>query len=136
MLAESFTLSTNSKANYEAKLGKISTPQIDRWVKFAEYTFGIGFTCVICAFALLAYGYLMGYGTVPRLLDMIIPVAFIAVTLCLMFMYNVINYDGVLAAFKSLKRNIWAMIEIACVVLIIIDYVVYVASGFTITLIP
>ena len=51
-----------------------------------------------------------------------------------MFAYNMINYDGKLSAFKSIKRNLWAILEVACLVIIIIDYLSQYSTG--IPLIP
>ena len=34
------SVSTNSKANFEARTGKTSESKINQWVRFAEYTFG------------------------------------------------------------------------------------------------
>ena len=53
------SVSTNSKANFEKQHGNITEQKLKRWMLFAEYTFGIGFTCVICAFAILGYEYLI-----------------------------------------------------------------------------
>ena len=122
------SVSTNSKANFEQKHGDITEQKLKRWMLFAEYTFGIGFTCVICAFAILGYEYLINFSGV-RLLSLFLPVTFIIVALILMFMYNIINYDGKLSAFKSIKRNLWAILEVACLVVIIIDYVSRYTTG-------
>jgi len=127
------SVSTNSKANFEQQQGNITEQKLNRWMLFAEYTFGIGFTCVICAFAILSYEYLISFSGV-RLLSLFLPITFIIVTLFLMFMYNIINYDGKLSAFKSIKRNLWAILEIACLVIIIIDYLSRSTTG--IALIP
>lgn len=116
------SVSTNSKAYFEAKAGKISDQKLEKWTFFAEYTFGVGFTCVICAFAILGYEYLIVFLGGRFLLALILPITFIVTALCLMIIYNVINYDGTLAAFKNMKRNIWAIIEIVCIVFIILDF--------------
>ena len=127
------SVSTNSKANFEQEHRDITEQKLKQWMLFAEYTFGIGFTCVICAFAILGYEYLINFSGV-RLLSLLLPVTFIAVALVLMFTYNVINYDGKLSAFKSIKRNLWAILEVACLVVIIIDYISRYTTG--IPLIP
>ena len=49
------SVSANSKAYFEATQGNASDRQIERFVKFAEYTFGLGFTLVISGFSLLGY---------------------------------------------------------------------------------
>lgn len=127
------SVSTNSKANFEKQHGNITAQKLKRWMLFAEYTFGIGFTCVVCAFAILGYEYLINFAGV-RLLSLLLPITFIIVALVLMFMYNVINYDGKLSAFMSVKRNLWAILEVACLVIIVIDYISRFNSG--IALIP
>ena len=122
------SVSTNSKANFDKQFRNITDQKLKRWMAFAEYTFGIGFTCVICAFAILGYEYLINFSGV-RLLSLFLPITFIVVALVLMFLYNIINYDGKLSAFKSIKRNIWAILEVACLVIIIIDYVSRFTTG-------
>ena len=116
------SVSTNSKANFEKEHGDITEQKLKKWMIFAEYTFGIGFTCVICAFAILGYEYLINFQGV-RLLSLFLPIVFIVAALVLMFLYNIINFDGKLSAFKSIKRNLWAILEIACLVVIVIDYI-------------
>ena len=49
------SVSSNSRANFEAKVGKISEKKISNFVTFAEYSFGFGFTLVINAFSILDY---------------------------------------------------------------------------------
>jgi hypothetical protein len=122
------SVSTNSKANFEKRQGNITNQKLNRWMLFAEYTFGIGFTCVICAFAILGYEYLIDYGGV-RLLSLFLPITFIVVALILMFTYNIINFDGKLSAFMSIKRNLWAILEVACLVIIVIDYISRFTTG-------
>jgi hypothetical protein len=122
------SVSTNSKANFEKRQGKITNQKLNRWMLFAEYTFGIGFTCVICAFAILGYEYLINFGGV-RLLALLLPITFIITALVLMFMYNIINFDGKLSAFMSIKRNIWALLEVTCIVIIVIDYFMRSTTG-------
>ncbi|MBN1802157.1 MAG: hypothetical protein JW891_11655 [Candidatus Lokiarchaeota archaeon] len=114
------SVSCNSKANYEARTGKASGKVVDRFVAFAEYSFGIGFTFIICGFSILGYGYLMGYTTSSnQLLALIFPITFIVVTLFIMMVYNTLNSGSPIG---SLKRSIWSIVEIACVVLIAMDY--------------
>ena len=113
------SVSTNSKANFEKQHGNITAQKLKRWM--------------VCAFAILGYEYLINFAGV-RLLSLLLPITFIIVALVLMFMYNVINYDGKLSAFMSVKRNLWAILEVACLVIIVIDYISRFNSG--IALIP
>ncbi len=114
------SVSCNSKANFEARTGKASEKLVNRFVAFAEYSFGIGFTFIVCGFSILGYGYLMGFTTPDnQLLALIFPITFIVVTLLLMMIYNTLNSGSPIG---SLKRNIWTIIEIAVVVLIAMDY--------------
>ena len=49
------SVSANSKANFEAKSRDNSDERVKRFVTFAEYTFGFGFTLVIVGFSILGY---------------------------------------------------------------------------------
>ncbi|MFX1238490.1 MAG: hypothetical protein ACFFAS_12005 [Promethearchaeota archaeon] len=115
------SVSSNSKANFEARTRNTVDKMVNRFVIFAEYSFGIGFTFVVCGFSILGYGYILGYtsGT-DELLALLLPIAFIAITLALMLIYNTLNSGNPLG---SLKRNIWAIVEVACVVMIACDYI-------------
>ena len=55
------SVSTNSIAHYEARAGNMPEEQINRFVSFAEYSFGFGFTLVITAFSILGYKYLLDF---------------------------------------------------------------------------
>jgi len=112
------SVSTNSKANFEARSGKIPESKINQWVRFAEYTFGFGFTLVVCGFSLLGYAYLMGF-TNGALIALLLPIVYIAITLVIILIYNTINSGNPLA---SMKRNLWAILEVLFVILICIDY--------------
>ena len=55
------SVTANSKAHFEANLGGVSEERISRFVTFAEYSFGLGFTLVITGFSILGYEYLLVY---------------------------------------------------------------------------
>ena len=123
------SVSTNSKANYETRAGHMPEEQINRFVMFAEYSFGFGFTLVITAFSILGYKYLLGF-VGRELYVLFLPIVFLLTAWVIIFIYNCINYSGkVLKGLRSLKRNLWTLLEIACLVFIIFDY-------FEIILIP
>ena len=116
------SVSTNSKAHYEARAGKMPEDQINRFVTFAEYSFGFGFTLVITAFSILGYKYLLDF-VGRELIVLFLPIVFLLTTWVIIFIYNWINYSGkVLKGLRSLKRNLWILLEIACLVFIIFDY--------------
>ncbi|MFX1275339.1 MAG: hypothetical protein ACFFBP_00055 [Promethearchaeota archaeon] len=112
------SVSTNSRANFEARSGKTPEIKINKFITLAEYSFGFGFTLVVCGFSLLGYSYLMEYlnGT---LIALLLPIVFIAITLIVMLTYNIISSGSPLG---NLKRTIWAIIEIIFVVLICFDF--------------
>ncbi|MFX1566742.1 MAG: hypothetical protein ACFFCV_00085 [Promethearchaeota archaeon] len=116
------SVSANSKAQFEANQGRIPEERIERFVTFAEYSFGFGFTLVITGFTILAYGYLFDYiGRV--LITLLLPITFLVTTWVLIFIYNIINYMGKpLGAIRSLKRNLWIFLELICLVIIIFDF--------------
>jgi hypothetical protein len=113
------SVTTNSKAKFEAQTGKISEQKVKQWITFAEYSFGIGFTLVVCGFSILGYEYLMDF-TSQGLLALLLPIVYMAITIIVMFTYNVINSGSPIG---NLKRNIWAVIELAVLVLIILDFI-------------
>jgi len=53
------SVSANSKANFELKSKNLPEKQVFRFVAFAEYTFGLGFTLVMTAFSILGYKYFL-----------------------------------------------------------------------------
>jgi hypothetical protein len=116
------SVSANSKAQFEANLGNVSETRINRFVSFAEYSFGLGFTLVITGFTILGYGYLLDY-TFHDLIALILPITFLITTWVIIFIYNIINYSGKpLGAIRSLKRNIWIIMELVCLIAIIFDF--------------
>lgn len=116
------SVTANSKAQFEANLGNISEKRIKRFVTFAEYSFGLGFTLVITGFTFLGYKYLVFY-TSHELVALILPITFLVTTWVIIFIYNIINYSGKpLGAIRSIKRNLWILLELICLVIIIIDF--------------
>ena len=116
------SVTANSKAHFEANLGGVSEERISRFVTFAEYSFGLGFTLVITGFSILGYEYLLVYAG-RELITLILPIAFLVTAWIIIFIYNVINYSGkALKAIRSFKRNLWILLELICLVIIIFDF--------------
>jgi len=111
----------NEKINYE--IGKGTEERyINRWVAFAEYSFGLGFTFEIISFALLGYKYLIDISG-DKLLALMLPIIFLAATWCIMIVYNILNaYDKSFKFLRSIKRNTWLIMEAIALILIILDY--------------
>ncbi|MFX0019700.1 MAG: hypothetical protein ACFFAK_11680 [Promethearchaeota archaeon] len=123
------SVSANSKANFEVRAKKVSEKQIYRFVSFAEYTFGLGFTFVMTAFSILGYKYFLDFAG-RTIIALILPISFMIVAWFMIFIYNTINYSG--KSFKSirnLKRNLWIILELSSLVFIVLDF-------FEIILIP
>ncbi|HDZ17717.1 hypothetical protein LCGC14_1004710 [marine sediment metagenome] len=116
------SVSANSKAKYEVNLGKADEKYIHRFVSFAEYTFGLGFTLVIAGFTILGYKYLLGSGIGRNIGTLMLPIIFLLTAWILIFIYNTINYSGALSAIKSMKRNIWILLEALVLVVILFDF--------------
>ncbi|MFX1502288.1 MAG: hypothetical protein ACFFDH_15105 [Promethearchaeota archaeon] len=87
------SVSANSKAQFEVNQGKSSDERILRFVTFAEYSFGLGFTLVITGFTILGYEYLLGY-VGRELATLLLPITFLVTTWIIIFIYNLINYFG------------------------------------------
>ena len=116
------SVSSNSRANYEAKVGNASKKKINNFITFAEYSFGFGFTLVINAFSILGYKYLLDFMG-RELYVLILPIAFLLTAWIIIIIYNFISYSGkVWRGFRSLKRNLWTLIEIVCLVFIVLDF--------------
>ncbi|MFX1326859.1 MAG: hypothetical protein ACFE91_01780 [Promethearchaeota archaeon] len=123
------SVSANSKAQFEANIGNVSADRINRFVTFAEYSFGLGFTLVITGFTILGYEYLISY-VGREFVALILPITFLTTTWVIIFIYNIINYSGKpLGAIRSLKRNLWILFELICLITIVFDF-------FEIILIP
>jgi hypothetical protein len=124
------SVSANSKAAFEAAdSGTMDISKIKRFVSFAEYSFGLGFTFVINAFALLGYKYLIDF-VGKTIITLILPTSFLLTAWILVMIYNSINYSG--RGFKilrSIKRNIWIFMELIALAFIILDF-------FNVILIP
>ena len=116
------SVSSNSRANFEAKAGKMSEKKIRSFVTFAEYSFGFGFTLVINGFSILGYEYLLDFMG-RQLYVLILPIAFLVTAWIIIVIYNSINYSGkFLKGLRSTKRNLWTLLEIICLVLITLDF--------------
>ncbi|MFX0031243.1 MAG: hypothetical protein ACFE8E_02990 [Candidatus Hodarchaeota archaeon] len=116
------SVSANSKANFEIKAKKMPEKQIFRFVTFAEYTFGLGFTLVITGFSILGYKYFLDFAG-RTLIALILPTSFIIVTWLMILIYNTINYSGrPFKTIRSLKRNLWIILELICLVSIGLDF--------------
>lgn len=80
-------------------------------------------------FTILGYEYLLNY-VGHELTALLLPIIFLGTTWVIIFIYNLINYFGKpLSALRSLKRNLWILLELFCLVAIILDF-------FQILLIP
>ncbi|MFX1379275.1 MAG: hypothetical protein ACFFA4_09285 [Promethearchaeota archaeon] len=116
------SVSANSKAQFEANLVNVAESRINRFVSFAEYSFGLGFTLVITGFTILGYEYLLSY-VGHELVALMLPITFLAITWIIIFLYNIINYSGKpIGAIRSLKRNLWMLLELFCLIIIIFDF--------------
>jgi hypothetical protein len=116
------SVSSNSRANFELKLKNYDEKKVNRFISFAEYTFGMGFTLVIIGFSILGYVYLLDFvGQVFYAL--LLPIVFLVVAWAMIIIYNTISYSG--KAFKglrSIKRNLWVIMEFICLVAIFLDF--------------
>lgn len=116
------SVSANSKAKFEIRQSDFEKEKVYRFVTFAEYSFGLGFTLVIIAFAFLGYKYLID-DVGKNFLILALPFAFLISAWVLIIIYNSINYSG--KAFKilrSMKRNIWIFFEFISLIFIVLDY--------------
>lgn len=116
------SVSSNSKANFEIKQNNIDREKVNDFVAFAEYSFGLGFTFVIIAFAFLGYKYLINI-VGKNFVILALPFAFLISAWILIIIYNSINYSG--KAFKilrSLKRNLWIFFELISLIFILLDF--------------
>ncbi len=116
------SVSANSKANFEVKSGNATEEKILKFVSFAEYSFGLGFTLIIIGFSILSYEYLLDF-IGNELIVLIIPSAFLITAWIMIFIYNSINFSGKpLKGIRSLKRNLWMIMELICLIIIILDF--------------
>ena len=116
------SVSSNSRANFEVKSDEFDEKKIKRFVSFAEYTFGMGFTLVIIGFSILGYVYLLDFiGHV--LYALLLPIVFLAVAWIMIIIYNTINYSGKsFKGLRSIKRNLWVIMEFICLAALFIDF--------------
>jgi len=116
------SVSSNSKASFELKLEDFDEVKVKRFVSFAEYTFGMGFTLVIIGFSILGYVYLLDFiGHI--LYALLLPIVFLAVAWILIIIYNTINYSGFsFKGLRSIKRNLWVIMEFTGLVAIFLDF--------------
>ncbi|MHA1989039.1 MAG: hypothetical protein ACW98D_20655 [Promethearchaeota archaeon] len=116
------SVSANSKANFEMNLDNTSESRVQHFVTFAEYTFGLGFTFVIAGFTILGYKYLL-FNLGRTLVTLMLPLTFLITAWVMILIYNIINYSGkALKAVRSLKRNLWIILELLCLVVIFFDF--------------
>ncbi|MHA2037750.1 MAG: hypothetical protein ACW972_10820 [Promethearchaeota archaeon] len=116
------SVSANSKANFEANLGRASSEKVNQFVTFAEFSFGLGFTLVIAGFTILGYKYLL-FNLGRTLVTLMLPITFLVTAWVMIFIYNIINYSGkALKVVRSMKRNLWIFLELICLVIIIFDF--------------
>ena len=111
-------VTTNSKLIYEAA-HKAEARILRKWESFAEYSFGIGFTLVICAFAIGAY--------VIMNKDLVGPTLFMGSAWIIMIIYNGINAatkgtTKKLAALRDFKRMLWLIMELVVLILLYLDW--------------
>ena len=116
------SVSSNSKASFELKVEDFDEIKVNRFVSFAEYTFGMGFTLVIIGFSILGYVYLLDF-IGHSLYALLLPIVFLVVAWILIIIYNTINYSGFsFKGLRSLKRNMWILMEFISLVAIFLDF--------------
>lgn len=116
------SVSSNSKARFESQLKDVNMEKVNQFVSFAEYSFGLGFTFVIIAFAFLGYKYLLDF-VGANLVTLLLPIVFLVTAWIVIVIYNIINYSGkVFKSFRSLKRNLWILLELIALGFIILDF--------------
>ena len=116
------SVTANSRAHFEAQIEGSSEAKVKRFVGFAEYTFGLGFTFVIIGFIILSYKYLLDF-TNRHIVALLLPVSILLLAWLLMAIYNILSYSGKgFKVLRSLKRNVWLLIELGFLALIILDY--------------
>ncbi len=116
------SVSANSRAQFELKLEDFDEIKVNRFVSFAEYTFGMGFTLVIIGFSILGYVYLLDFiGHV--LYALLLPIVFLVVAWIMIIIYNTINYSGFsFKGLRSIKRNLWILMEFISLAAIFLDF--------------
>ncbi|MFX0009337.1 MAG: hypothetical protein ACFE9R_03390 [Candidatus Hermodarchaeota archaeon] len=115
------SVSANSKANFEVKSGQFNLKLVNKFVKFAEYSFGIGFTLVINGFSLLGYEYIKDFTGFP-LLALSLPAALLVLAWFMMAIYSGIDKSGRESkSLKIRKRTVYTILEVLVLVIITID---------------
>ena len=115
------SVSANSKANFEAKSDQADLKLVMKFVKFAEYSFGIGFTLVINGFSLLGYEYVKDFTGIP-LIALTLPCAFLILAWVMMAIYGGIDKSGrENKGFKLRKRTVYTILEIIILIAIAFD---------------
>lgn len=119
------SVSANSRANFELKLKNFDIKKVNKFVKFAEYTFGMGFTIVIIGFSILGYMYLLDF-TLGSIYALILPITFLVIAWILILIYNAINYSGKsVKGLRSMKRNLWILMEFISLIAILFDFFIF-----------
>ena len=116
------SVSANSRASFELKLEEFDEIRVNRFVSFAEYSFGMGFTLVIIGFSVLGYVYLLDF--IGHLLyALLLPIVFLVVAWIMIIIYNTIYYSGFsFKGLRSIKRNLWIIMQFVSLVAIFIDF--------------
>lgn len=117
------SVSANSKANFEVQSSSSTEQKILKFVSFAEYSFGLGFTFIVIGFSILSYKYLQGFVGQDNIMVLVIPSVFLLTAWIMIIIYNAINFSGkALKGIRSLKRNLWMIMEFICLLIIYIDF--------------
>jgi len=116
------SVSANSSAKFQIKRSDADLEKVNKFVSFAEYSFGLGFTFVINAFTFLGYKYLIDF-VGKNYLTLALPITFLITAWILILIYNNINYSGKsLKSLRSLKRNLWILLEFISLIFILLDF--------------
>jgi hypothetical protein len=117
------SVSSNSRAKFESNKKDFDEKMMKKFVTFAEYSFGLGFTFVIIAFTFLGYKYLLDLPGGRNLLTLMLPVVFLLTTWIIIVIYNSINYSGkAFKSFRSIKRSLWMILELIALGFIVLDF--------------
>lgn len=110
----------NEKIAYEQKKG--TSPEVlEKWVHFAEYSFGLAFTLYISTFCILGYKYLLNLPIDP-IFAVALPIVFLGVTWIILVIYTYLDSESG-RKLPSKKRLLYIAIEAIALVFIIIDYI-------------
>lgn len=109
-------VSANSTLMYEYQHEQ-DLKKIKRWAVFSEYTFGIGYTLMLCAFAIYVY----------VVIDIIAPFILIVSAWILLYFYTglkamTFGKKEKFAMFRSFKKVIWLILEGLVLVMLFLDY--------------